>query len=161
MKQCKSIGCSSLVSTGSDRCIDCQHQDTLDTPSTSITANTSNSPIRYLTGDEGKAVRQQVASGHSVGSVEDTSSGGDNDYWIAKITHPKRLEPYEAECEDLIEHFQMTFQEGESFKALWRKGQARIGNGKPGDSPLRNAQKVRHYGARMEVMEERQLETAD
>ncbi len=88
------------------------------------------------------------------------SSGGDNDYWVARISHPKRLEPYDAECEDLIEHFQMTFQEGEAFKALWRKGQARIGNGKPGDSPLRNAQKVRHFGARMEAMEEHKLEEA-
>lgn len=88
------------------------------------------------------------------------SSGGDNDYWVARISHPKRLEPYDAECEDLIEHFQMTFQEGEAFKALWRKGQARIGKGKPGDSPLRNAQKVRHFGVRMEAMEERKLKEA-
>ena len=100
----------------------------------------------------------QAASGRSNESNKDVSSGGDNDYWIAKITHPKRLDPYDAECEDLIEHFEMTFQEGEAFKALWRKGQARIGNGKPGDSPLRNAQKVRHFGARIEAMEERQLE---
>lgn len=82
------------------------------------------------------------------------SSGGDNDYWIAEIKHPKRLDPYKAECEDLIEYFQMTFQEGEAFKALWRKGQMRIGNGKPGDTHLRNAEKVAHFGARMVVIEE-------
>lgn len=85
------------------------------------------------------------------------SSGGDNDYWIAKITNPKRLEPCEVECEDLIELFQMTFQEGEAFKALWRNGQMRIGMGKPDDSHLRNAQKVRHFGGRMEVIEERHI----
>ncbi len=92
------------------------------------------------------------------GTVLQTSSGGDNDYWIAKILHPKRLEPYDAECEDLIEHFEMTFQEGEAFKALWRKGQMRIGNGKPGDTHLRNAEKVKHFGGRMEAMELRALE---
>lgn len=85
------------------------------------------------------------------------SSGGDNDYWIARITHPKRLAPYEAECEDLIELFQMSFQEGEAFKALWRNGQMRIGNGKPDDSHLRNAEKVQHFGARMVAMEQRNL----
>jgi hypothetical protein len=83
------------------------------------------------------------------------SSGGDNDYWIAKVTDPKRLQPYQAECEDLIELFQMTFQEGEAFKALWRKGQMRIGNGKPGDSHLRNAEKVSHFGNRMVAIEQR------
>jgi hypothetical protein len=82
-----------------------------------------------------------------------TSSGGDNDYWVAEIKNPKRLEPYKAECEDLIEHFQMTFQEGEAFKALWRKGQLRIGNGKPGDTLIRNSEKVEHFGKRMVAME--------
>lgn len=86
------------------------------------------------------------------------SSGGDNDYWIAEITHPKRLDPYKAECEDLIEHFQMSFQEGEAFKALWRNGMLRIGKGKPEDSNLRNAEKVSHFGKRMVVIEARKLE---
>jgi len=81
------------------------------------------------------------------------SSGGDNKYWIAHISHPKRLEPYMAECEDLIELFQMTFQEGEAFKALWRKGQMRIGKGKPGDTLIRNSEKVYHFGGRMVAME--------
>ncbi|GEK52337.1 hypothetical protein [Vreelandella venusta] len=90
-----------------------------------------------------------------VETQEATSSGGDNDYWIAEITDPKRLAPCLVECEDLIELFQMSFQEGEAFKALWRNGQMRIGKGKPDDSHLRNAQKVRHFGARMEVIEGR------
>lgn len=83
------------------------------------------------------------------------SSGGDNDYWVLHIDKPKRLPAYSVECEDVIEHLQMTFQEGEAFKALWRNGQLRLGNGKPGDSHYRNAQKVRHFGQRMEAMEEK------
>lgn len=86
-------------------------------------------------------------------SGNDQSSGGDNDYWVASIDNPKRLAPYQAECEDLIEHFQMTFAEGDAFKALWRKGMDRVAKGKPGDTPLRNAEKVAYYGARMVAME--------
>lgn len=86
-------------------------------------------------------------------SDKDQSSGGDNDYWVARIDNPKRLTPYQAECEDLIEHFQMTFAEGNAFKALWRKGMDRVAKGKPGDTPLRNAEKVAYYGARMVAME--------
>jgi len=85
------------------------------------------------------------------------SSGSDNDYWLADIKDPKRLQPYKAECEDLIEYFQMSFQEGEAFKALWRNGMLKLGFGKPGDSAVRNAEKVHHFGKRMEVIENRKL----
>ena len=130
MKSCKTIGCHATLDTHTetDFCNRC-----LGRPS----ANDETIPTK---------------------TVNQASSGSDNNYWLAKITHPKRLDPYEAECEDLIEHFQMSFQEGEAFKALWRNGQMRIGNGKPGDSHLRNAQKVRHFGTRMEVLEKRALE---
>lgn len=137
MKPCKTIGCNLYVVDEADYCGKCAdnaaHLLNPEVPSANETQ-----PVMAL--------------------VQDTSSGGDNDYWVAHITDPKRLEPYDAECEDLIEHFQMSFQEGEAFKALWRKGQMRIGNGKPGDNPLRNAEKVAHFGRRMEVMEHRALE---
>lgn len=99
---------------------------------------------------------KKVLSEHSLEKPTiDVSSGGNNDYWIAEIKDPKRLEPYKAECEDLIEHFEFNFAEGEAFKALWRKGMANLGKGKPGDRPLRNAEKVRHMGERMVVIEQR------
>lgn len=85
--------------------------------------------------------------------LENKKESSGDDHWIVSIKQPKRLSPYEVECEDLIEHFQMSFQEGEAFKALWSNGQMRIGKGKPGDSPLRNAEKVAHFGQRMKVME--------
>ena len=90
-------------------------------------------------------------------TVKKTSSGGDNDYWVVVIDDPKRLAPYKAECEDLIEKFQFNFAEGEAFKALWRKGMANLGNGKPDDTPLRNAEKVAYMGSRMVVIEQRKL----
>ena len=88
--------------------------------------------------------------------MNDQSSGGDNDYWVATIADPKRLDPYKAECEDLIEHFQFTFAEGNAFKALWRMGMDRAAEGKPGDTPLRNAEKVAYYGQRMVAKERKE-----
>ncbi|WP_230712571.1 hypothetical protein [Marinobacter shengliensis] len=86
------------------------------------------------------------------------SSGGDNDYWLLHIPNPKRLEPYTVECEDIIEAMEMTFQEGEAFKALFRKCKIRMGDGKPGDSELRCSEKVAHFGQRMVVMDQRKVE---
>ena len=86
-----------------------------------------------------------------------TTSGADNDYWVAHITDPKRLEPCSVECDDLIELFQMSYQEGEAFKAQWRNGMLRLGKGKPGDTHLRNAQKTHYYSGRQVVVEERKL----
>lgn len=90
--------------------------------------------------------------------IKPKSSGSDNDYWLVEVPGPKRLDPYTAECEDIIEALEMTFQEGEAFKAIWRKCADRLGNGKPGDTPLRNAEKVSHFGRRMVAMEQRKLE---
>lgn len=89
------------------------------------------------------------------------SSGGDNDYWVAHVTEPKRLDPYYAECEDLIELFQFSFAEGNAFKALWRMGMDRVAQGKPGDTPLRNAEKVAYYGDRMVIQELRKLDSIE
>jgi hypothetical protein len=88
---------------------------------------------------------------------KEQSSGGDNDYWVANVTEPKRLDPYKAEAEDLIELFQFSFAEGNAFKALWRMGMDRVASGKPGDTPLRNAEKVAYYGTRMVKAEQKKL----
>lgn len=93
--------------------------------------------------------------------AKDTSSGGDNDYWVANVTDPKRLAPYKAECEDLIELFGFNFAEGNAFKALWRMGMDRVAQGKPGDTPLRNAQKVAYYGERMRVQQQRLVDSVE
>lgn len=131
MQICKSIGCKQLIADfGDDYCPKCLAFE----------------PIQPT----------QPKPPNNNQAVQDISSGGDNDYWIANITDPKRLPPCQVECEDIIELFQMTFQEGEAFKALWRKGQMRIGNGKPGDTLIRNSEKVQHFGARMVAIENRE-----
>jgi hypothetical protein len=86
-------------------------------------------------------------------------TGNDVSYYLVKIESPKRLEPYEAECEDIIEALGMTFAEGCAFKAIWRKCAARtLGIAKAGyKGGLYDAEKAHYYGARM-VADELRLE---
>lgn len=82
------------------------------------------------------------------------NSGGDVNYYRVEVAHPKRAEPYVAECEDIIAALGMDFFEGEAFKAAWRKAAQRtLGLGKEGNTALRDAQKMAHYGARCLAIE--------
>ena len=82
-------------------------------------------------------------------------TGKDVSYYLVKIESPKRLEPYDAECEDIIEALGMTFAEGCAFKAIWRKCAARtLGVSKAGyKGGLYDAEKAQYYGARMVAAE--------
>jgi hypothetical protein len=76
-------------------------------------------------------------------------SGGDVNYYLAEVKEPKRLQPYTAECEDIIEVLQMTFAEGEAFKAIWRSCNKRAhGHGKRGQdvNGVYDGDKIAHYG---------------
>lgn len=134
MPSCKTIGCHRSINTelSNDYCHAC-----------------------LRTGSRCKQDAESEAS--SLKEVKH-SSGGDNDYWLLHIPSPKRLEPYTVECEDIIEAMEMTFQEGEAFKALFRKCKTRMGDGKPGDTELRCSEKVAHFGQRMVVMDQRKVE---
>lgn len=74
-------------------------------------------------------------------------SGGFVNYYLVQVLHPQRVEqpPYQAECEDIIRALNMTFDEGCEFKAIWRTAAARLGNGKPGQKELYDAEKRVHY----------------
>lgn len=80
-------------------------------------------------------------------------TGGSVSYYRVKITHPttKDAQPYEAECNDIIEALGMTYAEGNAFKAIWRKCAARtLGISKAGYSDgLYDAEKVEFFGLRM------------
>lgn len=83
-------------------------------------------------------------------------TGGKVNYYEVEITHPTRegRDPYIAECNDIIEALGLSFSEGEAFKAIWRKGAARIKPGKRGhDGGLYDAEKASFYGHRMEIIE--------
>lgn len=76
-------------------------------------------------------------------------SGGKVNYYLIEVVKPHRGASYVAECSDIIESLGMDFNEGEAFKALWRKAAARKGKLKEGGDALYDAQKVAHFGARM------------
>lgn len=87
------------------------------------------------------------------------ATGQDTDYYVVTITDPKRLAPYKAECEDIIEVLGMNFAEGNAFKAIWRSCAARtLGNIKPGSDQkgVYDAEKVEYYGRRMVAIRKRQ-----
>ena len=94
-------------------------------------------------------------------AVSAKGTGKDVNYYIVDIPEPKRLSPYTAECEDIIEALGMTFAEGNAFKAIWRSCAARtLGLLKPGhDSEgIYDAEKVAYYGGRMIVQRKRNAE---
>lgn len=80
-------------------------------------------------------------------------TGGSSNYYKVFVKNPTTLEQsYEAECNDIIEALQMTFAEGNAFKAIWRKAKARQGVQKKGyDNGLYDSEKVVFFGERMVV----------
>ena len=84
-------------------------------------------------------------------SSQNELTGGFVNYYLVTVTHPQRAsqQPYQAECEDIIEALGMTFDEGCLFKALWRSAAARQGNGKPNQKALYDQEKMVHYSNRI------------
>lgn len=79
-------------------------------------------------------------------------TGGNVNYYRVEIAHPKRHDPYIAECEDIIIALGMTFAEGCAFKAIWRSCAARtLGLRKTGqdEAGVYDAEKVLHYAGLM------------
>lgn len=78
-------------------------------------------------------------------------TGGRVNYYLVQVLHPQREDqaPYQAECEDIIQALGLDFNEGCVFKALWRRANARQGNGKPDGKDLYDAEKIAHYAGRI------------
>jgi hypothetical protein len=79
-------------------------------------------------------------------------TGKDVSYYVVNVPAPKRLDPYTAECEDIIEALGMTFAEGCALKAIWRSCAARtLGLRKQGQDEhgIYDAEKVGYYGTAM------------
>lgn len=77
-------------------------------------------------------------------------TGGKTNYYLVQVDHPQREEqsPYQAECEDIIEALELTFDEANIFKEIWRGANARKSNGKPGHTAQYGAEKILHYATR-------------
>jgi len=83
-------------------------------------------------------------------------TGGPTTYYTVTVAHPLSIpNPYDAECGDIIEALNMSFAEGEAFKAIWRLCAAReLGLQKANHNAIYDAEKVTHYGKRMLVKEQ-------
>ena len=78
-------------------------------------------------------------------------TGGSVSYYTVTVEKPTILpKPYTVECNDIIEALEMTFAEGNAFKAIWRLCAARLGKAKDGyRDGLYDAEKVVFFGRRM------------
>lgn len=88
-------------------------------------------------------------------------TGGLVNYYLVQVTHPQRASeqgPYQAECEDIIEALELTPDEANIFKEIWRSANARKANGKPGHKALYGAEKIFHYAGRILRRTQRQSE---
>lgn len=74
---------------------------------------------------------------------------------VKKPTSPD-VDPYIAECNDIIEALGMRYDEGNAFKAIWRRCAARtLGLSKKGYTDGKyDAEKVVFFGQRMVAQEE-------
>lgn len=91
-----------------------------------------------------------VVDGMPVLTHGEESSGGLVNYYLVEVKHPQRdVPPYQAECEDIIDALELTFDEANIFKEIWRTARQRQGVGKKGNTPIRAAEKMVHYSNRI------------
>ena len=78
-------------------------------------------------------------------------SGSLNNYYLVNVDFPQRPDQpaYVAECEDIIEALDLTPNEANIFKAIWRSANARKGDGKPDHKAVYDAEKMVHYSQRI------------
>ena len=83
--------------------------------------------------------------------AETKLTGGRVNYYLVHVTHPQREDQpaYRAECEDVIEALELTPNEANIFKEIWRSANARKANGKPGHDAIYGAEKIVHYAGRI------------
>lgn len=81
--------------------------------------------------------------------IEMSLSGGNVNYYLIEVSNPKRLEPYTAEVEDLIETLNMTFAEGTLLKSLIRLCKLKQNQGKVGSTQIYEAEKIKYYAERI------------
>lgn len=70
-------------------------------------------------------------------------TGGSVDYYTVKVKGQS------VECNDVSDALQLTPNEFNIFKEIWRTANARLGNGKPGNTALRGAEKIAYYANRI------------
>lgn len=81
--------------------------------------------------------------------IRSENSGGSCDYYIVDVECPQHLKPYKAECGDIVDALQLTPNEANIFKEIWRTANARKGKRKKGNTTLRAAEKIQFYANRI------------
>jgi hypothetical protein len=79
-------------------------------------------------------------------------TGLSTDYYKVSINNPTTplVEPYSAECNDVIEALDMTYAEANVFKAIWRKSAQRtLGLSKGGNTQVYDAEKCVFFSSRI------------
>jgi hypothetical protein len=96
-------------------------------------------------------------------SPDQRNTGDNTNYYLVEVKQPKRLDPYTAECEDIIEALGMNFAEGCAFKAIWRRCAAKkLGVIKKNyDGPAYDGEKTVYYGQRMVAQDKREAMARD
>lgn len=105
------------------------------------------------TGSGGDIVAYRIATEPA---ATEEHTGSSSSYYTVTVNTPTHLSPYTAECNDIIEALDMTFAEGNAFKAIWRTAAARMGKRKRGNNAKYDAEKVVFFGRRMLAQAERE-----
>jgi hypothetical protein len=101
-------------------------------------------------GDDEHAEDDEMTTYFDIPICTQPLSGGSNDYYKVQVSSPTSGgDAYTAECNDIIEALQMTYAEGNAFKALWRHALARRGIGKQGNTQKYEAEKVEFFAKRL------------
>lgn len=112
-------------------------------------AASSRIPIKGAGTPMSDVVMDQLAK-QSADLMKQSLSGGSVSYYSVIVDKPCNTDiAYIAECGDIIDALQLTFSEGCILKEIWRTANARLGNGKPGNTEKRAAEKIAYYANRM------------
>lgn len=104
---------------------------------------------------EEREVIMGAMGGYEVPTPEHT--GNSVSYYKTLINDPttEGMNPYIAECNDIIEALDMTYAEANVFKSVWRTAAARtLGLHKEGNDAKYDAEKAIFFSKRMLVAEE-------
>jgi len=81
-------------------------------------------------------------------------TGGSVNYYKIRIQHPtSQFDPYDVECNDIIEALNMNYAEANTFKAIWRIAAARLGKKKKGNNPIYDAEKAVFFSHRVLIQQ--------
>lgn len=102
-----------------------------------------------LSSDDRERIQADLDDEHSV-----EFTGGSVSYYRVRVKCPTTagVEPYTAECNDIIEALGLDYAEGNVLKAVWRIAAARNGLRKKGhDDNVYDSEKIVFFGERMLV----------